>query len=418
MQIIKTCGEKLGPGILFAASCVGTSHLVQSTRAGADYGLALWWVILLACLIKYPAFSFGPAYAAATRSSLIESYVRQGRWAVVCFALELFVNMFIATAAVALITGGLLNNLLDMEINAVVMASVLLIACSLLLISGKYHLLERITKGFVVLFTLLILMAVVLALPEMEFRQAKLLPTVTMDIKTLLFIIALAGWMPTAMGASTFQSLWVCAKSRDLGRSVTPSEARLDFNVGFSATVFLALCFLILGTVFMYQGGVAVAGSAGGFAGQFIGLFTAAIGSWAYPIIAIAAVAIMLSTLLTLMDACPRGLDKLAGHYVAPQAEASPGGVKYYAPLILVQCAGSIAMLVFFMHSFKAFIDFATSVAFLVAPLIAFINHRAMFADDVPPELQPGMWIKLWSTVGIISLLIFATGYLYFGIFS
>lgn len=418
MNNLKTYFEKLGPGFLFAASCVGTSHLVQSTRAGADYGLALWWVILLACLIKYPAFSFGSAYAAATKSSLIESYFRQGRWAVICFALELFANMFIATAAVALITGGLLNNVLDFGINPVLMASGLLIACSLLLISGKYHLLERVTKGFVVVFTLLILIAVMLALPEMEFRQAQLLPTVEMDVKTLLFIIALAGWMPTAMGASTFQSLWVCAKSKDLGRAVTPSEARLDFNVGFGATVFLAFCFLVLGAVFMHQEGVVVAGSAAGFSGQFIGLFTASIGEWAYPLIAIAAVAIMLSTLLTLMDACPRGLSKLSSHYVLSEQVQSDGAVKFYTPLILLQCVGSIMMLVFFMHSFKAFIDFATSVAFLVAPLIAFINHRAMFADNVPSELQPGSGIRLWSIAGIMALSVFALAYLYFGILS
>ena len=29
----------LGPGILLAGSAVGTSHIVQSTRAGADFGL-------------------------------------------------------------------------------------------------------------------------------------------------------------------------------------------------------------------------------------------------------------------------------------------------------------------------------------------------------------------------------------------
>ena len=30
-----------GPGILFACTAIGVSHLVQSTRAGADYGLLI-----------------------------------------------------------------------------------------------------------------------------------------------------------------------------------------------------------------------------------------------------------------------------------------------------------------------------------------------------------------------------------------
>ena len=33
--------KNLGPGLLFAGAAIGVSHLVQSTRAGADFGLGL-----------------------------------------------------------------------------------------------------------------------------------------------------------------------------------------------------------------------------------------------------------------------------------------------------------------------------------------------------------------------------------------
>ena len=42
-QFLKT----LGPGILFASTAIGVSHLVQSTRAGANYGFDLLWLVLL-----------------------------------------------------------------------------------------------------------------------------------------------------------------------------------------------------------------------------------------------------------------------------------------------------------------------------------------------------------------------------------
>ena len=45
--------KSLGPGLLFAAAAVGVSHLVQSTRAGADFGFGLLWALLLANLFKY-----------------------------------------------------------------------------------------------------------------------------------------------------------------------------------------------------------------------------------------------------------------------------------------------------------------------------------------------------------------------------
>jgi len=65
MNIIK----KLGPGLLFAGAAIGVSHLVQSTRAGADFGFGLLWALLLVNLFKYPFFKFGPRYAMATGES-------------------------------------------------------------------------------------------------------------------------------------------------------------------------------------------------------------------------------------------------------------------------------------------------------------------------------------------------------------
>ncbi len=49
-RLLKT----LGPGILFASTAIGVSHLVQSTRAGAEFGFALIGFVMLATLLKYP----------------------------------------------------------------------------------------------------------------------------------------------------------------------------------------------------------------------------------------------------------------------------------------------------------------------------------------------------------------------------
>ena len=49
--------SKLGPGLLFAGAAIGVSHLVQSTRAGADFGWGLIWALILVNILKYPFFS-------------------------------------------------------------------------------------------------------------------------------------------------------------------------------------------------------------------------------------------------------------------------------------------------------------------------------------------------------------------------
>ena len=71
--------KKLGPGILFAGAAIGVSHLVQSTRAGADFGIGLIWALLLVNLFKFPFFQYGPRYANATGESLLDGYKKLGK---------------------------------------------------------------------------------------------------------------------------------------------------------------------------------------------------------------------------------------------------------------------------------------------------------------------------------------------------
>jgi Mn2+/Fe2+ NRAMP family transporter len=59
----------IGPGILFAGAAIGGSHLVQFTRAGADYGFTLISIVLLVLIFKYPFFEFVHRYTAAMDES-------------------------------------------------------------------------------------------------------------------------------------------------------------------------------------------------------------------------------------------------------------------------------------------------------------------------------------------------------------
>ncbi len=63
----------MGPGVLVAAAAIGASHLVASTRAGAEFGWQLAWLVVLVNLLKYPFFAAGARYTAATGESLLEA---------------------------------------------------------------------------------------------------------------------------------------------------------------------------------------------------------------------------------------------------------------------------------------------------------------------------------------------------------
>jgi len=122
--------RKLGPGLLFAAVAVGVSHLVQSTRAGALYGLGMLVFILFGLATKYPTFRFGHQYPSLTGVSLLEGFRRQGTWALVLYALVSVMAMFTALAAVSLVTAGLAKFTFGLTASPQVVAGELIALCS------------------------------------------------------------------------------------------------------------------------------------------------------------------------------------------------------------------------------------------------------------------------------------------------
>ena len=107
--------QTLGPGILFASTAIGVSHLVQSTKAGANYGFTLILFILAANIFKFPFFEFGSRYASATGTSLLDGY-RKMHWGILLLYLLITLSsMFFVCAAVCFVAAGFFENLLGIQ---------------------------------------------------------------------------------------------------------------------------------------------------------------------------------------------------------------------------------------------------------------------------------------------------------------
>ena len=401
----------LGPGILYTAAAVGVSHLVFATRSGAVYGLAMIPFIVLICLIKYPALRFGNEFASATCRSLVDSYISFGRWTLWLFGLSQILSMVFTVAAISLVTTGLLNAVTGFSFGQLTDNGILLLLSAVILITGRYHILERLSKFIVVVFTVLILLATVSALFKLRVNGMDL-GSIKFDAPTILYIVAMAGFMPTPLDASVLQSLWARAKADDCGYELSVSESRMDFNVGFITTVILAVCFVLLGMVVMYSNGVAPEKNSLGFSNQVIRLFTELVGDWAFYPMGVAAVTVMLSTLLTVMDGYPRVIEALVIDML-PRSGGKFMGRRFYDWVMVFLVLASLVVISTLMKSFETFIDMTSVIAFLVGPLIAWLNHRSMFGTQVPPEQQPGPVIRIWSGVALLILTLVSILYLY-----
>ncbi len=389
----------LGPGLMLAAAAVGVSHLVQSTRVGSDYGLSLAWVIVLIAVLKYPAFRFALEYTLRTGDSLIAAYNGFGRVARAWLFLGFFVDMFIATAAVALVTAGLVISVFDLSMPAPRVALGIVLLSALLLANGHYGRAETIIKGLVLAFSVLTLFAAVLALPDLGSNGRAVFGTVTFDRSLALFLIAVMGWMPLPMTGSIFFSMWVREKRLLHGADFDRSAALRDLRIGWILTVVVALCFVVLGTAVLFDTPRTVPASAGQFATELLGVFTTVIGGWAYPLIAAAALAVMWSTVLTLMDALPRVTGRMFG-------------TERFNSFLAIQVAGTAIVLLALMSEFASFIDFATGAGFVTAPAIAWYNYRAARAAATPALPRPGIVYVAWHWLGFAAMSLCAVAFL------
>jgi Mn2+/Fe2+ NRAMP family transporter len=419
----KTFLKALGPGLLWAGAAIGVSHLVQSTRAGANYGFALLGLVIVANVFKYPAFSFGPRYAAATGTSLLEGYRRRGRWALVLYAVLTAGTMFTVQAVVTLVTANLAVAALGLEATVlglppVVWVSALLtLICASLLVVGHYRWLDKIVKVVIVVLTLSTFSATALVLPEIRWSEMSFaLPADAFADKTaIIFLVALVGWMPSAFDISIWHSLWTLARRRETKHAPSMREARIDFNIGYFGTALLALCFLTLGAGVMYGSGEKFAGSGAAFAAQVVSLYTKNLGSWSAPLIGLSAFTVMFSTTLTVVDGYPRAVASLFARFVEPEVPDHPTGFsrRVYWTALAVLAVGAVVVIRIGGGAFKNLVDLATTLSFLSAPGLAWLNHRAMLGAEVPAEHRPGrrMWAYSWA--GIVFSTAFALYFLY-----
>jgi len=397
--------KSLGPGLLFAGAAIGVSHLVQSTRAGADFGFGLLWALMLVNLFKYPFFQYGPRYAAATGESLIDGYKKLGNGVLLIYYLLTFATMFTIQAAVTIVTAGLAANLFGFTTDITIWSIIITIICFVTLLIGKYKLLDNLIKVIIVILTLSTIIAVSVAIfnSGKSFDLTQVMPKGTLEIG---FLIAFLGWMPAPLDISAWHSLWAIEKQKDIKKGFDTKQAIFDFNIGYAGTIFLAICFLSLGALVMYQSGNEFSSSAGKFAQQIINLYTENLGSQTSIFIAIAAFTTMFSTTLTTLDASPRAMAKSTELLFNKKNRST------YLIWIILLAIGTILILTLFISNMITMIKIATILSFLTAPFYAIANFILISSKHTPEEWHPSKTMKILSYLGILFLFGFSIWYL------
>lgn len=404
MRILRII-KNLGPGLLFAGAAIGVSHLVQSTRAGADFGFGLLWALLLVNLFKYPFFQYGPRYAAATGESLIDGYRRLGSWVLVSYFVITLLTMFTIQAAVTVVTAGLANNLFGITDDIGLWSVIITLVCLAILLLGRYKVLDNLMKLIITVLSISTIGAVAVALTKSE-TAVSLAPSLPQGAVEIAFLIAFLGWMPAPLDVSIWHSLWAIEKNKDMKTGFGTQKALFDFDVGYLATVFLGICFMSLGALVMFHSDKELSSSAGLFAQQLIEMYTTNLGKGAAIFIAVAAFTTMFSTTLTTLDASPRAMAKTTNLLLKRRSR------RYYLFWIILLSGGTMIILSYFQTSMITFVKIATILSFLTAPLYALANLTLVTGKHMPLPLRPSKSLVILSYLGLAFLIGFCLWYL------
>jgi Mn2+/Fe2+ NRAMP family transporter len=389
--------KSLGPGLVMAGTAIGGSHLVQSTRAGADYGFVLVPAVVAALVLKYPFMEFAPRYTTSTGESFLNGYRRVGAWAMWTFIAFTLCTMFFVTAAVTAVTAGLAENLVGLSMSVFAWRVVVIAVCLAILLGGGYGALDGLMKAFIVVLAVITLLAVAMVLWKVPPHRGVVPPLLSLG--TLSMAVALMGWMPSILDVAVWYSLWALERREQTAHTPTLPEALFDFNLGYLDATLMAFAFVALGALIMFGSGISFSSNGTRFGEQLVELYTRTLGGWSSPIMSLAVFLTMFSSTLAVFDAYPRvlvnGLE-LIGRSAAGSRR------RVYPAAICLLAAGVLAMFSVFQHEMAAMVDLATTLSFLTTPVLAYISYRVILLPNVPAEHSPSAWMRALSWAGII----------------
>lgn len=399
-----------GPGLIYASAAIGVSHLMQSTRAGADFGFMIVGFVILATLLKYPFFEYGSRYANSTQTSIIDGYKKLGTPALWLYFLLTIGSMFFVTGAVGFVTAGFFENLFGLDFLGEWTIIILFAICVGILAIGKYHLLDSLIKIIVIVLVISTVSAFLLALYNGPITPvAGFEPKELWNISGIFFLLALMGWMPTPVDISSWNSLWTLERMKQTNYKPKLKETLFEFRIAYLITGILAIMFVTLGSFMFYGSGEELPNDNAHFAHKIVTLYTQTIGDWSYVIITASAFTVMFGTIIAVLDGYSRSLHRTVELiFTKKEAKIRTKFRTFYVIFLFVITIGALVTIFQFQNNLKELVDFATVLSFLIAPIIAVFNYKLVTGKYLEKDAQPSTLLKVLSFAGIIFLSGFA----------
>ncbi len=416
--------RRIGPGMVLAASIVGSGELIATTTLGAQAGYTALWVVLLSCLVKPVIQAELGRYTIATGETGLAALnhlpgPRAGRlnwlvwaWAVMVAATQLQVGAMYGGVA----------QVMHLVIPAIPIAAWVLIFLAItlaLLLGAGYGRVERIAMVKVGLFTVITaLAAVVLTRMPRFFSWPAVADGLRFQLPTAGMGMAVAVFGITGVGAAElFMYPYWCVE-KGYAQFTGPRTAGggwerrargwirvMHFDITVSMVIYTAatIAFYLLGAGVLH--GMGLVPASADMIPVLSNLYTQTLGGWALGVFYVGAIATLYGTVFAATAAHSRlfaDLCRLAGRF---DADDTARRVAFQNRFIVL--LGLLPVALFFtVQAPVTMVMLGGIVQAIMLPVIGagaiFLRHRRLPAEVAPSAATTA---ALWLTTAAMAVM-------------
>lgn len=307
--------RKIGPGIVLAASIVGSGELIATTALGAKVGYTMLWLVIVSCLIKAVVQAFLGRYVIARAETGLDAVNhvpgprgKRINWVIVAWAMMVFLTLF----QIAAMFIGVSQVMFQLTTLPVGMWVVVFWALTLaLLLGGGYARMERLAMVKVGLFTFITLLAAILLIGSPTFHAAEMLQGFAFEIPKEGLAIAIAVFGITGVGATELYVYTYWCMEKGYARNTGPyantdawrRRARgwahvMNIDVVFSMLIYTiaTVAFYLLGAGILHPAGQVPNGAE--MIAVLSNIYTQTLGGWAQYLFYAGAIIILWGTIV------------------------------------------------------------------------------------------------------------------------
>ena len=269
--------RQLGPGLILTSIIVGSGELIVTPKLGASSGFQLLWFIVLGCLLKvFVQVELGRHAVAHGQTTLAALDGLPGPRLRVSWVLWLWLLMYVSLVfQVAGMVGGLASvfSLAGLPLPVPATAILVGLSCAILLVVGRYRLVEAVSTLLVAAFTITTMVAVI-ALQRTPYAvtSAQLVDGFRFHLPPS-FNVAFAAFGIIGVGASEliYYPYWCLEKG--YARRVGPNDhsaawgerargwlriLKIDAALSFALYTSATVAFYVLGAAILHGKGLSV----------------------------------------------------------------------------------------------------------------------------------------------------------------